>query len=556
MKEKKLRVAPLIRVSTEKQATQGESLQTQRQQIELAVSQIGGVIPEYCLNRYAGQEHGTRDYERKMMDQLLEDSGKDLFDAVMVADESRWSRDNEKSKKGLRLLEGNKIRFFVLSKEYHLKMGEDRFLLGLYAEINELDAYKRNKISLKNRIERARRNIPVVGKLPFGRTYDKNNNKWGIDKKKQRMIQRAAKKYLDGESLSAIAEREGINHSSLHKTLTKRSGSIWIQSFKSEKLGIDEKIETEIPRLLDEKTIKKIQDRAQANKTYQHGHIKHKYLLSRMIFCGECGLTLDGQTNQRGKQYYRHRLRNKSGCKVGAYLPAPLIEQAVLIHLFATFGDEASLEKAVRNVIPSSSEIETLQEDLVDYYDKLQKIKKAKQRLIKAFADGTLRDDQIKEEMDSREEEERAISVEIEKLKSKLETSPSANEIEETGKKVRRKFKRFGDSIKIAHMKSFYNCFVHFQQMSYDEKKEMMQSFFAGKDEDQKRRGVYIFKDGDKWSFEIRGIMGNIKNNLPLTADDARALLGIDDDDTVDPFAGSAQDLSSKCHAHHSERIH
>ena len=27
-----------------------------------------------------------------------------------------------------------------------------------------------NKISLKNRIERARRNIPVVGKLPFGRT--------------------------------------------------------------------------------------------------------------------------------------------------------------------------------------------------------------------------------------------------------------------------------------------------------------------------------------------------------------------------------------------------
>lgn len=472
MKEKKLRVAPLIRVSTEKQATQGESLLTQRQQIEVAVSQIGGFIPEYCESKYSGQEHGTRDFERKMMDQLLEDSSNDFFDAVMVADESRWSRDNEKSKKGLRILERNGIRFFVLSKEYNLKRGEDRFLLGLYTEINELDAYKRNRTSLENRISRARRNMPVVGKLPFGRTYDKKNNEWGVNKKLQRVIQRAAKKYLEGESLSAIAECEGINHSSLHKTLTKRSGSIWIQSFKSENLGINEKVETKIPPLLDEKTIKKIKDRAQANKTFQHGHIKHRYLLSRMIFCGECGLTLDGQTNQRGKQYYRHRLRNKSGCKVGAYLPAPLIEQAVLIHLFATFGDKASLEIAVRNAIPDSSEIETLHEDLLDYNSKLAKIKKAKQRLMKAFANEKLREDQIKDEMDSREEEERAISVEVEKLKLRLEISLSANEIEEAGKKVRKKFKRFGDGIKIAQMKSFYNCFVHFQQMGYDEKKK------------------------------------------------------------------------------------
>ena len=100
----------------------------------------------------------------------------------MVADESRWSRDNEDSKKGLRILEKNGIRFFVLSKEYNLRRGEDRFLLGLYTEINELDAYKRNKTSLENRIGRARRNIPVAGKLPFGRTYDKANNKWGINK--------------------------------------------------------------------------------------------------------------------------------------------------------------------------------------------------------------------------------------------------------------------------------------------------------------------------------------------------------------------------------------
>lgn len=145
-----------------------------------------------------------------------------------------------------------------MTKEYNLKRGEDRFLLGLYTEINELDAYKRNKTSLENRIGRARRGIPVAGKLPFGRTYNKDTNKWGINKEQQRVIQRAARKYLKGESLATVAEREGMNYANLHKILTKRSGAIWIQSFKSEKLGIDGTIETEISRLLDEITIRKI----------------------------------------------------------------------------------------------------------------------------------------------------------------------------------------------------------------------------------------------------------------------------------------------------------
>lgn len=167
-----------------------------------------------------------------------------------------------------------------------------------------------------------------------------------------------------------------------------------------------------------------------------------------MIFCGECGLALDGQINKNKKKYYRHRLRSKSGCKVGAYLPASLIEQAVLIHLFATFGDKASLEKAVKNAIPDPEEIDTLNNDLLDFNSKLAKTKQAKQRPIKAFADGKLRSDQIKEEMDSREEEERAVAVEIEKIMAKLETSPSDDEIDGAVRKVKKRFKGFGDKLK------------------------------------------------------------------------------------------------------------
>lgn len=64
------------------------------------VETLGGTIPER-LWRYSGQAHATPDQERIKLDQRLEDSGKALFDAVIVCDPSRWSRDNLKSKLGL-----------------------------------------------------------------------------------------------------------------------------------------------------------------------------------------------------------------------------------------------------------------------------------------------------------------------------------------------------------------------------------------------------------------------------------------------------------------------
>ena len=61
---------------------------------------------------------------------------------------------------------------------------------------------------------------------------------------------------------------------------------------------------------------------------------------SDSIFCDNCGYTLFGQTNHSGKRYYRHQRRGKKQCDHnGGYLPADMIENAVMVHLFATFFD-------------------------------------------------------------------------------------------------------------------------------------------------------------------------------------------------------------------------
>jgi len=98
--KKTLRFAPVIRVSTEKQEAKGESLRLQRRQIQEYVNDLGGYIPEHCWV-YSGQEHATPKQERAKLDLLLEDAAKDIFDAVIVCDPSRWSRDNARSKEAL-----------------------------------------------------------------------------------------------------------------------------------------------------------------------------------------------------------------------------------------------------------------------------------------------------------------------------------------------------------------------------------------------------------------------------------------------------------------------
>jgi DNA invertase Pin-like site-specific DNA recombinase len=149
MTSKQLRFAPLIRVSTESQERKGESLRTQREQILRYVKSLRGTIPEHCWT-YSGQEHATPDQERRILDELLKDAPHGLFDAVIVCDASRWSRDNRRSKVGLDILMKNSIRFFVGTVEYDLYSPEQRLFLGMATEINEFYAASQN---LKSHIQ-------------------------------------------------------------------------------------------------------------------------------------------------------------------------------------------------------------------------------------------------------------------------------------------------------------------------------------------------------------------------------------------------------------------
>jgi len=495
---KKIRFAPLIRVSTEKQERQGESLNTQRKQIIGYVESLGGTIPKRCW-KYSGQEHATVDSERKNLDQLLEDTTKNIFDAIIVCDVSRWSRDNAKSKQGLQILRDNGIKFYVGTTEFDLFDPQASLFLGMSTEMNEFFALEQSRKSMLNRIERALAGKQSVGRPPYGRIYNKKTLEWSIDKGKKDRIVTAAKRYLNGEGLDRIADSMGFVKSHLRKTLNEKCGDKWPVNFNSKRLNMKQTIEIPIPRLLPEKMIKRIHEKAKANKTYLHAQSKHKYLLSRMILCVECGRGLTGciPNDKLMYRYYKH-YDKRFPCKhFKRYIRAGQIETDVLTHIYSMIGDKVGLKKAIDAAIPNKKEIEQSQDRLSQITFDLKRIDNEIQRLVKAVMKATLDDDTVKKQMAKLKERESLLNDEEESLKAIIKNQPSEAEINQRSL-----------GWKMMLNAKYTKTSNHLLEMSFEERRQLLQALFDGVDENGKRLGVYIKKLNNKkhpWYYEIRG---------------------------------------------------
>lgn len=534
----KLRFAPLIRVSTESQERRGQSLLVQKESLVKAVEALQGVIPDDCWE-YSGQEHATSEHERKKFTKLLRDCSKDKFDAIIVYDPSRWSRDNRRSKEGLEVLKSNGIKFFVGTTEYNLFDPQASLFLGMSTEMNEYFALEQSRKSILSRIDRAKKNRPTGGKLPFGRTFDKNTGKWGLDEQKRKDIVWAANKYLEGELLEQLAKTLGMNHSNLWKVLNHRSGTSWELSFQDKKLQIDEKITLSIPELLPEETIDAIHQKAEFNKKFERSAIKNKYLLSRLVICSECGFSWSGQANKNNRLYYRHSRNNRECKQIRRAIPAHILEEAVLFQIYSLFGDKEKLEQSIFDATPDSRLRPKLEKEIKLLKSKLSGINQKKSNLLNAVADGVFVAEDVKEKMDNLRGQEQNIKNHISANREVIRRIPSAKEL--------KKRSVFAQNVLRVIKSRILKSAEHLSKMSWEDKRRLIQIVLAGMNEKGERNGVYIHRKDDKWHYEIRGAFSNdIKGVAPLNKFEIMDLLQIELKDY-----DSQIDLLSKRDAHH-----
>lgn len=504
-----LRFAPIIRVSTETQEKQGESLKVQTAQINhYVIDVLKGTIPDYCW-QYSGQEHATPGQERQKLQRLLDDSDKGLFDAVIVCDASRWSRDNRKSKEGLDTLKANGIRFFVGTTEYDLFNPTQNLFLGLAAEIGEFQAREQARKGALSRISLAEQGLNSIGgKLPYGRTYDKKTRAWGTDPEKLEIIQKAAERYLNGEPIYAIAKTIGMDHPRLWRIFTQKAGTDYTVTYQSKANNIKETVTIKIPPLLDESTIAAIKEKLIANRTYtRNTPIKFRYLLKRLIFCSTCNKALLGSPSSGVRRYIHQYQRMETlPCRFKHLVKADEIEKAVLIHLAHTFADSGRIQKAIKDSTPDKDKADALRKEQDALTADLKKNATQKEKLIDAIADDVISKDEAKSKLEKIRDNETAIHNRLAIIENTLSTIPDSKKTERLAKWVSQVM---GDVIR--------NKPDTILKKPYEYQLKIIQAAFGGRDAQGNRLGVYMTEQEKGWTFEIRGTFGTDMLSLPLS---------------------------------------
>ncbi len=166
------RFAILARVSTQEQEKEGQSLEVQQKTLNQCVSMLSGVV----VKEYIGSESATSGEKRRpLLDEILNDARNKVWDAIMVYDLSRLTRDPIKSKVILAELKKNNIKLYVQTQLYSLDNPETNLVVGLLAEINAFQASIQIQKSIESKIELAKKGWHVFGHPPYGRKLEHND---------------------------------------------------------------------------------------------------------------------------------------------------------------------------------------------------------------------------------------------------------------------------------------------------------------------------------------------------------------------------------------------
>lgn len=519
MTEQKLRFAPLIRVSTERQEEQGHSLRVQREQIIQYVDMLGGTIPDVCW-KYSGQEHATENYERRRFDELLRDCSKDIFDAVIVTDATRYSRENAKSEEGIEIFKRHNIKFYTGVIPLDLFDPTQKLLLSIQVIFAEHQIKIQTLKSAQSRLKALSEGKPSAGKKPYGRTWSKDKG-WGIDPEKHRIIQQAAKRYLSGEPMEKIAQSYGINTAGLFRTLKEKCGPKWPVRINIPRLNIDQTVTLEIPRLLDDRTIEAIHERAELNKTY-NGPQRAKYLLSKYIFCAHCGYNLHSiHNNSQAKtrnRYYRHahhKTAKECPCATKPFLRSKDLEATVLTHLKTAFGNPAKIRQAVERANPNLDNVRELEREHRDLQKGLKELEKQADRIVDQVAQGFLSGITVQNKMSAIDEQRNAKLQRIHAIEAEMSNLPSTDRT--------KKLSNLAHKVLIDATRS-----ADLTKMKFDDARKLIEKIFAGKDHKGRRFGVYVHWTDTGADIELRSSLETTLLAYPLTDESIAELFHLD----------------------------
>lgn len=295
------RAALYIRVSTQEQAQEGYSVGEQKERLIAYCKAQDWVIADiYVDGGYTGSN-----LKRPGIQKLITET--DKFDLVLVYKLDRLSRSQRDT---LYLIEEvflpNKVDFISMQESFDTSSPFGKAMIGLLAVFAQLEREQIKERTKMGRLARAKAGLyHGGGYIPIGYNYE--DGKLVVNPYEAQQVQKIFEWYLAGLSLSSIIEQlqdEGYtNRYSSYNSWSCIRYILENETYLGHIHFGDVLVENAHEAIITEEQFNAVQVmREKRRKRYGMASFKSKYLLTGMLFCGNCG----GRYYLRNSGKYRY----------------------------------------------------------------------------------------------------------------------------------------------------------------------------------------------------------------------------------------------------------
>lgn len=385
-----------IRVSTQEQAREGNSLNVQKETGKKVAKKLG-------LKFRLRDEHARSStiHYREVLEQIKDDIVSGKVKNIWCIERSRMFRDMTDALLFRRnYLEKYKVKLFEGERGEEIKF-DDKDAMLMYDIISRLAQYEnetrtersqRGKIAKLKDAERNNKSVYLGGSATFG--YKNKNKEWSLNKEEAEWVQWMFNAYEQGQSTKDIKNHLDKNGVATRRTKSGLWNMVTIQKMLANRTytgihhvhvkKLDRTFSFKVQKIITVSQFNRVQKLLQRNRKFQDFNKKHESLLSEFFVC-ECGTVMGSEVKKKTrksgeviltKKYY---CMNKSyqwrdgvdrGCNNKKSLDMDRTDNVILDRVRKVVSDSHILrEKTKQSVLDSKSQIE---ENIVGERERLE----------------------------------------------------------------------------------------------------------------------------------------------------------------------------------------
>ncbi|MEG1764017.1 MAG: recombinase family protein [Oscillospiraceae bacterium] len=294
----RLVVALYVRVSTDRQAEEGYSIEVQKERLIAFTKTLDGLVT-YELFVDDGFTGAT--LERPAMQRLIAAAQSKSVTHICVYKLDRLSRSQKDT---LHLIEDiflpNNIAFISIQESFNTATAFGRAVVGIlsvFAQLERENIYERTRSGMQKRVEAGF--WPGGGGVPFGYDYDLERGIL-VPNADADTVRQIYKLYLEGNSLQNVANMLGLKYEKLASQILTRKTNIGIIEYNGACYkGQHEAIVS--PEIFEKAMA------LRARRSENRLVTKTAHLLTGLVYCGVCGAKM------------RYQKWGRAGCKLVCY---------------------------------------------------------------------------------------------------------------------------------------------------------------------------------------------------------------------------------------------